>query len=107
MRSAVRTPPEVWLNGRRLRSPTSESVLREEMERQRRRAYQLLQAGTPWSGLYEELLSTSDSSEASSPFPGTVGSALLGSRISGLRSSGPKPAPAAALASPSPIGRAL
>lgn len=105
MRSAVRTPPEVWLNGRRLRSPASESVLREEMERQRRRAYQLLQAGTPWSGLYEELLSTSDSSEASSPFPSSVGSALLGSRISGLRSSGPslpppprshRPAPSAA-----------
>jgi hypothetical protein len=96
MRGVVRTPPEIWLNGRRLRSPVSESMLREELERQRRRAYQALRAGTPLGGLYEELLSAPDSGDAPSSYGATASSALLGGRLGGLRSQGsglPLPAP--------------
>lgn len=93
MRSAVRTPPEIWLNGRRLRSPVSESVLREELERQRRRAYQLLRAGIPLSGLYEELLAGAESSDAPSPYSSPASSPLLSGRMMSPRS-GSAPAPA-------------
>ena len=63
VRSAARTPPEIWINGRRLRSPVNDSTLREELERQRRRAYQLLRSGIPLRALYEELVATTDASE--------------------------------------------
>ena len=63
VRSAARTPPEIWINGRRLRSPVSDSTLREELERQRRRAYQLLRSGTPLRSLYEELVANTESNE--------------------------------------------
>lgn len=55
-RAEVRSPPEVWVNGRRLRGPLSEGQLRDELERQRSRAYQQLRAGTPLTRLYEQLL---------------------------------------------------
>lgn len=86
VRAAVRTPPEVWINGRRLRGPITDAALREEMERQRRRAYQLLRAGTPLRGLYEELLTTVDNSDRSpaispGPMPASMTSRLLGTRL--------------------------
>jgi hypothetical protein len=81
MRQAVRTPPEVWINGRRLRSPVTDSALGEELERQRRRAYQLLRGGTPLRSLYEELVASADSPErAPPPPPAWAGSRLLATR---------------------------
>lgn len=85
-RTEVRSPPEIWVNGRRLRGQLAEPQLREELERQRGRAYQALRSGTPLTQLYEQLVSRerSDSSPLLQGFvrvaPSTLGSSL------GLRS---------------------
>ncbi len=55
-RNEVRASSEVWLNGRRLRGLLSDTQLREELDRQRSRAYQTLHSGTPLTKLYERLL---------------------------------------------------
>lgn len=55
-RAEVRSPPEIWVNGSRLRGPLSEPQLRDELDRQRSRAYQALRTGTPLTRLYEQLL---------------------------------------------------
>jgi hypothetical protein len=65
-RGEVRSPPEVWLNGHRLRGPLSESQLSEELSRQRSRSYQALRSGTPLSRIYEQQLARERSDQAAS-----------------------------------------
>lgn len=55
-REQLRYPPELWVNGRRLRGPLSETVLRDVVERQRQRAGELLRQGVALTALYERLL---------------------------------------------------
>lgn len=64
-RNEVRVAPEVWLNGYRLRGLLVESQVREELSRQRIRAYQSLRSGTPLSRLYEQLVGKERGREAS------------------------------------------
>lgn len=104
IRSSVRTPPEVWINGRRLRSPISDSALREELERQRRRAYQLVRSGTPLRALYDELVKTADTSE---PIPAASPSSTsrwAAGRLLSLRSSVPAALPVPPRAALQPTG---
>lgn len=65
----VRSPPEIWINGNRVRGSTSisDSALSEELEKQRNRAYRVLREGTPLGQLYEVLASTVDGAERSTP----------------------------------------
>ena len=98
VRASVRTPPEVRINGRRLRSPASDSSLREELERQRLRAYQLLRAGTPLGSLYDELVATAETSDRYPTLSAPSAPSWLGSRSLLSR---PGPQPAAAMPLPS------
>jgi hypothetical protein len=56
MREEIRYPPELWLNGKRLRGALSDFQVREELDRQRARAQRALMAGTPLTQLYEQLV---------------------------------------------------
>lgn len=93
-REVVRLPPEVWVNGRRLRSSMMELQLATEIDRALLRAQKALREGVRVSELYDLLLaeersSRSDSfpySRLSSPPP----PAPLGP--GGLRSPWPRPA---------------
>jgi hypothetical protein len=93
-REVVRLPPEVWVNGRRLRSSMMELQLATEIDRALLRAQKALREGVRTSELYELLLaeersSRSDSFPFSRPSSGPPPS-LLGP--GGLRSPGPRSA---------------
>jgi protein-disulfide isomerase len=112
-RADVRSPPEVWLNGHRLRGPLplSETPLREELGRQRGRAYKALRSGTPLTLLYEFLLGKERSelaaaapwlSRLSSPSSfggGTSGSAAFSAVVASMMTGSLQPA----ALSPSPL----
>jgi hypothetical protein len=55
-RIEVRSPPEIWVNGRRMRGLFHEAQLAEELTRQRARAYKALREGVRLTALYEELV---------------------------------------------------
>jgi protein-disulfide isomerase len=56
VREQILYPPDLWINGRRLRGTLSELQLREELDRQRARAQRALQGGARLTQLYEQLL---------------------------------------------------
>lgn len=65
-REVVRLPPEVWVNGRRLRSGLIEMQLAGEIDRQLVRAQKALSEGTRLAALYEQMV-TEDRSGRSEP----------------------------------------
>lgn len=67
-REVVRLPPEVWVNGRRLRSSMMEMQLATEIDRALLRAQKALREGVRTSELYELLLAEERSSRSDS-FP--------------------------------------
>lgn len=87
-RSAVRAPPEVWLNGHRLIGLLSEAQLGDELLHQRSRAYQALHTGTPLTQLYEHLQSKKAQSELEMRSLPLTGHGLRPLSASGSASSG-------------------
>lgn len=80
LREQVRYPPELWINGRRLRGTLTEAQLREELDGQRVRAQRaLLQSADPTAAaggvlltqLYERLIAE-EAAQRSEGSPGSI-----------------------------------
>lgn len=71
VREYVRYPPELWVNGRRLRGTLTDAQLREELDRQRGRALRAFQSGTLLTQLYERLVSEESAQRAEESISGS------------------------------------
>lgn len=90
-REVVRLPPEIWVNGRRLRSSMMELQLATEIDRALLRAQKALREGVRVSELYELMLAEERSSRSDS-FPYSRPSPPSPLGPGGLRSPWPRPA---------------